>query len=183
MPGPHAKGFKRAPTAARRAFFKAFLGDSPATADAFHQPLQAQQIALLKEVAAQWRSPLPRGALPRIEVSEACANHGNCAAVCPTGALRAYRAEAVAGLEFEPGACIACGVCAVVCPEAALSISPAAKTDTSASATAVLTRKSQRECTRCDNPFVTAGDEELCPACRKDVSLFAYGFETRSAEA
>lgn len=130
-----------------------------------------------------WAGSLPAGSTPQIVVSDACRNHGTCAAVCPTGALRAYRTEAVGGLEFRPATCIGCGVCAVVCPEDALALDAAAGTDAAGAEVLVLSRHALRECTRCDNPFVMSGDEELCPACRKDMSLFANGFPMRSDAA
>ena len=170
-------------TPARRAFLKAILGDRSANASDSREPLDARQIALLKEVAMRWAGSVPAGSTPRIVVSEACRNHGTCAAVCPTGALRAYGAEAVGGLEFRPATCIGCGVCMVVCPEGALSFQAAAAIDAAGAHVVVLSRHALRECARCDNPFVVSGDEELCPACRKDVALFANGFPMRSDAA
>jgi len=178
----HAGPRTLAPAPARRAFLRAILGDPLANASGSREPLDARQIALLREVAATWAGGLPQGATPRIVAGARCTNHGTCAAVCPTNALRTYSTEAVAGLAFEPAACIGCGVCAVVCPESALAIEAAAVPD-AAAGTYVVTRHAQRECTRCDNAFVLSGDEELCPACRKDVSLFANGFSMRSDAA
>lgn len=178
----HAGPRALASAPARRAFLKAILGNPLANASGSREPLDARQLALLREVAATWAGGLPQGCAPRIAVGSTCANHGTCAAVCPTNALRAYSTEAVAGLAFEPAACIGCGVCAVVCPESALAIEAAAVADAAAGAY-VVTRHAQRECTRCDNAFVVSGDEELCPACRKDVSLFANGFPMRSDAA
>jgi hypothetical protein len=35
-------------------------------------------------------------------------------------------------------------------------------------------------CARCDEEFAAAsGDEDLCPACRKDAALFTGGFAFR----
>lgn len=167
----------------RRAFIKAILGDRSANASGSREPLDARQVALLKEVAISWAGTLPAGSTPRIVVSEACRNHGACAAVCPTGALRAYCAEAVGGLEFRPATCIGCGVCAVVCPENALALHAAAAVEAAGVQVVVLSRHALRECARCDNTFVVSRDEELCPACRKDVSLFANGFQLRSDAA
>lgn len=183
MPDPHARPTTVVATPARRAFFSAILGDRVANASGSREQLDARQIALLKEVALSWAGTLPAGSMPRIVVSEACRNHGTCAAVCPTGALRAYGAEAVGGLEFRPATCIGCGACAVVCPGGALALHAAAAMDTAGAAVVVLSRHALCECARCDNPFVASGDEQLCPACRKDVSLFANGFPTRSDAA
>jgi Pyruvate/2-oxoacid:ferredoxin oxidoreductase delta subunit len=167
----------------RRAFFRTFLGENDADTPGFRRPLDARRIALLKEIAGRWVGGLPHGAMPRIDLSDACKNHGNCAAVCPTGALRSYADEAHAGIEFEAGACIGCGVCAMVCPESALAIAAAAGTAAHAAGPFLLSRHAQRECARCDNAFTVSGDEELCSACRKDVSLFANAIPTRSDEA
>lgn len=183
MPTTHAGPRRMATAPARRAFLKAILGDRSANASGSREPLDARQIALLKEVARSWTGSLPAGLTPRIVVSEACRNHGTCAAVCPTGALGAYGADAVGGLEFRPATCIGCGVCAVVCPEAALALHAADAIDAAGAHVVVLNRHALRECARCDNAFVVSGDEELCPACRKDVSLFANGFPMRSDAA
>lgn len=182
MPSAHAGPSTVAATPARRAFLRGILGDRSTDAPGSREPLEARQIALLKEVAVSWAGGLPAGSTPRIIVSGSCVNHGTCAAVCPTDALRTYSAEGVGGLEFLAAACISCGVCAVVCPESALAIEAAAVPATALPAYLV-TRHAQRECARCDNSFVASGDEELCPACRKDVSLFANAFPTRSDAA
>jgi Pyruvate/2-oxoacid:ferredoxin oxidoreductase delta subunit len=167
----------------RRAFFRTFLGETDADTPGFRRPLDARRIALLKEIAGRWVGGLPRGATLRIDLSAACKNHGTCVAVCPTGALRSYAEEALAGIEFEAGACIGCGVCAMVCPESALAIAAATGAPADAGSASILSRHAQRECARCDNAFTLSGDEELCPACRKDVSLFANPIPTRSDAA
>lgn len=166
----------------RRAFFRAVLRTSlPGPADS-RRPLPADRIALLRQVAARWEGRLAPGAIPEIQVSDACADHGVCAAVCPTGALRRYAGEGYAGLEFEPAACIACGVCAVVCPQNALAIRAREAANGSAGAARQVSRHSQRSCARCDEEFAAHGEDELCPACRKDVGLLTSGFSARSDE-
>lgn len=162
----------------RRAFLRAILGTSgPADSP---RPLPADRIALLRQVAVRWEGTLPLGAIPEIRISDACANHGVCAAVCPTRALRRYADEGYAGLEFEATACIACGMCAVVCPENALAIHAVAATDRSGEPKQRISRHAQRSCARCDDEFPARADEELCPPCRKDVGLFTSGFSARS---
>lgn len=162
----------------RRAFLRALLRAS-GPADS-RRPLPADRIALLRQVAARWEGSLPPGAIPEIQISDACADHGVCAAVCPTRALRRYAEEGHAGLEFEATACIACGVCAVVCPENALAIHAVAANDRSGRPARSISRHAQRSCARCDDEFPARADEELCPPCRKDVGLFTRGFSARS---
>jgi ferredoxin len=167
----------------RRSFVRALLGDSRLDSRHSRRLLSAERIALLKGLAARWEGRLPTGAIPQVQVSRACAHHGVCAAVCPTAALRAYASEGYAGLEFNAGPCIACGICAMVCPENALAIQALAPEATPPGVAVRITRHEQQTCARCDDAFSARGDEELCPACRKDVGLFTLGFSDRSAEA
>jgi ferredoxin len=164
--------------AGRRDFFRRFLGHSPDAAKG-HRVLPAERLALVKDIAARWRGALPQGAIPRLEASDACAHHGVCVAVCPTGAVRPYSGAAQAGLEFEPGACIACGVCVAVCPEKALALK-ADRTETRSATAVRITRHAMRACVRCDDEFAAHGEDDLCPACRKDIGLFLTGFSARS---
>ena len=152
----------------RRAFFSRILRAShPGPADS-RRPLSADRIALLREVAARWVGRFPQGSIPKIQVSDACAHHGVCVAVCPTAALRRYAGEGHAGLEFEPAVCIACGVCAMVCPENALAIRALAAADGSAGAARQISRHEQRNCTRCDDEF-TQGLRRRCVVAGNDL--------------
>lgn len=164
----------------RRAFFSRFLGTSDPAVPATRKPLPAERIALLREVAARWKGTLPAGSVIELHVAEACAHHGGCVAVCPTAALRSYSNGGVAGLEFDAAACIGCGVCALVCPENALTLR--AVTAEPALAAQPVSRHAVRMCGRCDNEFAVRGEEDLCPACRKDVQLFTTGFSAGSNE-
>lgn len=168
------------PSPERRAFFSRLLatGDSAGT-DRRH-PLSAERIALLREVAARWKGTLPAGSVMALQVGEACAHHGGCIAVCPTGALRSYSNGGVAGLEFDAAACIGCGVCALVCPENALTLRAVAAEP--ALAAQPVSRHAVQLCARCDDEFAVRGEEEFCPACRKDVQLFTTGFSAGSNE-
>lgn len=181
MPVRHQANHEAAPMSERRAFFLAVLRREEGGASTPARSLAARQIALLRQVAARTASALPRGAAPAISIGRGCLNHGSCVAVCPTGALRTYEDGGRAGVEFHAGACIGCGVCSVVCPESALALE--ADVGPASDAVRILSNHAQRECARCDNAFVVSGDEELCPACRKDVSLFANGFSMRSDAA
>jgi Pyruvate/2-oxoacid:ferredoxin oxidoreductase delta subunit len=166
----------------RREFLRALLPESGADVLDRRAPMAAEQIALLKEVAARWDGRLAPGAIPQIEVSDTCAHHGVCASVCPTAALRTYAGEGHAGLEFDAAACIACGVCAMVCPEKAIAIRALPAAQGQSAAATRISRHEQRCCACCDDEFAARGNDELCPACRKDVGLFTHGFSARSDE-
>ena len=64
-----------------------------------------------------------RAAVAKI-AADACRNHQVCAAVCRTGALRAYTDDddAATGVVFEAAACTACSECLRACPERALTL-------------------------------------------------------------
>lgn len=162
----------------RRAFLRSILRSSGEEGP--RRPLPAERIALLRQLAARWQGSLSPGVIPVIRISEACANHGVCAAVCPTRALRPYADEGFAGLEFDATACIACGACAAVCPGNALAIQAAAGGDSHGRAPRRVSRHAQRACARCEDEFPARTDEALCPPCRKDVGLFIHGFSARS---
>jgi ferredoxin len=164
---------------ARRAFLGRLLGDLPSDAQPQLPRIPAERIALLKEIALRWEYRLPQGAIPRLRATERCAGHGICASVCPTGALRAFEAEAFQGLEFDAADCFACGACVVVCPEGALRLDAGTPGEAPAGRERI-TRHALRTCARCDDEFAARGEDELCPACRKDVELFTHGFSARS---
>jgi Fe-S-cluster-containing dehydrogenase component len=163
----------------RREFLRRLLGASEPGSSP-RERLSAEKIALLREMAARWRGDLSAGGMPEVHLSAACAHHGSCVAVCPTLALRAYSGEGSAGLVFEPAACIGCGVCALVCPEAALTLRAVAAAPVRAPYS--VSCHAMRACARCDDEFAERGEEELCPACRKDVRLFTTGFSAGSQE-
>lgn len=118
---------------------------------------------------------LPAELFPAIRVSDRCRNHRVCAAICPTGALQPYESGDEAGIRFDSLACIACGDCTRACPERALGLALQGS-GAPDGAPAALTQWARRTCQRCDDEFASRGDEEHCPACRKDLSLFATGF-------
>lgn len=131
----------------------------------------------LRRLAAGGEGSLPAAFFPLIEITDSCHNHGVCAAICPTGALRSYEEGGILGLELDAAACIACGDCARGCPEKAIRLVPVRQGGDAPAGIERLTRHSSRECARCDDEFPARADEELCPACRKDVGLFTSGFQ------
>lgn len=167
----------------RRRFFRRGLGNHDLEAASFrNRPLSAERIALLREFAACCDAMLPASAIPEIRIGERCMHHKVCVAACPTGALRAYSGTGEVGLEFDAAACIACGICSVVCPDHALTLRARAGDDRSPSAVGPVSRHALRACARCDDEFTARGEDELCPACRKDIALFATGLPARSEE-
>ena len=165
--------------AGRRALLGRLLGDAAPGFSVGRGPLPAARIALVREIAARSGSALPAGAVPEVFASDACVGHGVCTSVCPTGALRRFDEPGFAGIEFEAAECLACGACVVVCPEEALSL----EASTSAPGKVErITNHALRMCARCDDEFTARGDEDLCPACRKDIGLFTTGFSARSDE-
>lgn len=122
---------------------------------------------------------IPAGLFPAIRVSDACRDHRICAAICPTGALQVYEDDGITGIRFDADACIACGDCTRACPERALTLVPR-RDDAPAHTPAVLTRWTRRTCARCDDEFASGGDENHCPACRKDLDLFSNRFSIGS---
>lgn len=160
----------------RRAFLAGLLGESRSDADCRAPRIPAERIALLRDIALRWEHRLPEGAVPELRASDACAGHGVCATVCPTGALRGFEAPGVRGLEFDAAACFACGACVVVCPEKALRLEAR---DAAPAGVERLTRHTLRTCVRCDDEFTASGADELCPACSKNVVLFTALFADR----
>jgi ferredoxin len=54
--------------------------------------------------------------------AESCTGCGQCARVCPTGALALRRKEVEITLTYAAPSCIGCGFCVEVCPEAAAQV-------------------------------------------------------------
>jgi ferredoxin len=48
---------------------------------------------------------------------QACTVCEQCAAVCPTGALRAHRTHNVVDITFDAAVCVGCSMCVATCPE------------------------------------------------------------------
>jgi ferredoxin len=155
------------------------LGRSPCESGAWLPRILPERIPLLKDIALRWEHQLPEGAIPWLSVSEDCLDHGICASVCPTGALRRYEEPGLQGLQFDASECFACGACVVVCPERAMSLEARESAPESIER---ISRHELRACARCDDEFAARGDDELCPACRKDVALFKTGFQPGAIE-
>jgi Fe-S-cluster-containing hydrogenase component 2 len=166
---------------ARRRFLQRFSKPAVRPARAPHDTASRRraELAVLARIAATHDAALPARAFPAVRASEACRDHAVCAAICPTGALGRYDAGGVRGLDFTAARCIACGACETICPEHAIAFE--AEGDGRVPPDSVrLTAHESRVCARCDEAFAAAsGDEDLCPACRKDAALFTDGFAFR----
>lgn len=150
-----------------------------------HFPERIRLVAALENLAALRGVPLPAGLFPAVSISsEACANHGVCAGVCPTGALLAYEEEEATGIRFEPWMCAGCGLCARSCPEGALELvlpQESAAADARPLAHRVhLTRYPWHECPSCHDRF-SSRQAGLCPRCEKNRNLAAGLFGTMFA--
>ena len=156
-------------TLGRRAFFSrlrgelARHGEAPPVARAsragpFPLPGRKRLLKALQTLAG----PSAAVALPAITVSAQCANHGVCAAACPTRALRTQETENASGLMFDAMTCVACGLCVRRCPQGAIALRPA----TLAGAfPAALTRFEKRLCAACREPFAGPAGEAYCVQC------------------
>ena len=143
-------------------------------------PERLRLIAALERLAALRGVPLPADLFPAISISDACANHGVCARVCPTGALSRYEEEAATGIRFEPWLCASCGLCARSCPEGALELDLTLSVDGAMHGQHELTRLPWGICTSCHERFASRG-KSLCPRCEKSRSLAADLFGTMFA--
>lgn len=134
------------PDAGRRGFFRRLAYRMTNTA-ATSAPRRAPQVAALR-------------------MSGRCMNHGFCAAICATHALRRYETEAATGLAFDAASCDACGLCVRSCPEHALRLDQSESVQDPAQSPLVLTRFEMRPCRICGKPFAQTGEAAWCPACR-----------------
>ena len=144
-------------------------------------PERVRLIAALERLAALRSVPLPADMFPGISISDACANHGVCARVCPTGALSSYEDEAATGIYFEPWLCASCGLCARSCPEGALKLGLAPVGEGAVDGRRELTRLPWCVCSSCHERFASHG-KSLCPRCAKSRSLAADLFGTIFAD-
>jgi ferredoxin len=140
-------------------------------------PARERWLAALAALAARHGRPLPERALPRLEVSPACRDHGLCAGLCPTGALSRKTDEARAQLVFAAAACIACGRCADACPERAIRL----ETSGGALQPVAVRTHEMRRCLECGREFPDRG-EAICPACARGRSLARSLFGPKVAE-
>ena len=182
LPAPRAEP---EPDASRRDFLRRLasvpeaapaVDAAPARLSAKLIPIQkTRALSALQRIAAMANGMMPAALFPRIELSERCANHGVCAALCPTGALRRYEADGESGVEFDAGACIACGDCQNACPEQALRLVPHGNGSVAAGATRI-TRWTLRECYECGGTFADSRPENICLPCRKTRASFSQFF-------
>lgn len=143
-------------------------------------PERVRLIAVLERLAARRGVPLPADLFPAISISDACANHGVCARVCPTGALSSYEDEAATGIRFEPWLCAGCGLCARSCAEGALELDLAPSVDGAMHCQGELTRLPWGVCTSCHERFASRG-KNLCQRCEKSRCLATDLFGTMFA--
>lgn len=129
---------------------------------------------LMSHLAARQNALPTTARLPRITVSGACAAHGACVRLCPTGALQASHENKLRRLSFDAWLCIDCGVCASACPERTLHYT--APTEVEFRTTPVeLARVELGECPRCGAEIATKAGT-LCAVCAKSASLAEAGF-------
>jgi Fe-S-cluster-containing dehydrogenase component len=161
----------------RRGFLRRLAGGRTNRPPPVEGPASKRQayVALLRQLAASQRRPLPASALPAAKVSADCGHHGLCAALCPTGALARYARDGAVGIAFDAESCISCRRCEAACPEHAISI---LRQDNPGSAAGriALTQHALKTCAACEDDFVDSSDERLCPSCCKDNHLFNSGF-------
>jgi len=149
---------------------------TPARLSAKLIPIQKTRVlSALQRIAVMADGAMPSGLFPKVEISDRCANHGVCAALCPTGALRRYEADDESGVEFDAGACVACEVCQNACPEQALRLVPHGNGSVASGATWI-TRWTLRECYDCGYEFADSGSSSVCPTCRKTRELAHASF-------
>ena len=166
---------------ARRGFLGALAQPARPRASAPAPAMPPRQVLLsaLARLAERHGGGLAPALFHRVQVGSLCQGLRICAASCPTHALLRYRDETagVAGIAFDPQACIGCGHCAAVCPRQALQVVPA--TD-AGSGRRILTRFAQRECTECGARFApSAGDaDSRCERCRKSAELARAAFHS-----
>lgn len=161
----------------RRGFLRRFMVNDaqsrmPAAPASAADPAakRLRRLDLLARLSALTGRKVPAHEFPEISVSAACTHHELCAALCPTGALRSYRTDDTAGLEFDTTRCLGCKRCEAICPNRAISLG-AARDD--APVTVAVTRHRLTTCVTCETPFVDRSGAGECPSCRKATGLFA----------
>lgn len=125
---------------------------------------------------------LPHELFFRVEVSPACCNHQLCASICPTGALAVFEQESRTELMFDTRLCIGCQECRSICPSGALSVLPngyAAGPGVLPDHPIRLTSFGEKSCPECARVYTEkAGDDDLCPQCRKRRQLASSAFQS-----
>lgn len=93
---------------------------------------------------------------------DACDYLGTCAALCPTGALRAERGV----VDFSPSMCVACKVCVEACKLGAIRNRDVDVDAVRRGTRTILARFRLRRCRECGALFASKHGEDLCPSCR-----------------
>ena len=94
---------------------------------------------------------------------DACEYLGTCAALCPTGALRARDGV----IDFSPSECVACKVCIEACHLGAIRNVDVDVGAVRSGSRLVLARFRLRRCRECGTVFASKHGEDLCPSCRR----------------
>ncbi|MBI3575216.1 MAG: 4Fe-4S binding protein [Gammaproteobacteria bacterium] len=144
-------------------------------------PERERRRLALGGLAARYGTTVPARFFPTVRIGDACRDHGLCAALCPTGALRVHAGDDVRGVAFDAAACIACGLCESACPEQALRLQPGG--GGTADKVVVLTEHATRACADCGQTFAASDRETLCPTCRKSRAFAQAGFKALFAGA
>jgi Fe-S-cluster-containing hydrogenase component 2 len=104
--------------------------------------------------AAAWSVAHTRSVFGMVEAAEGCTLCGNCAAACPTEALRLSRDEDGVTLAFAPAECTGCGRCVSVCPEpSGMRMTRLTDLVRLGAGPRVLARSPHRRCAACGAPF------------------------------
>lgn len=195
---PEPAGAAPSPPVHRRDFFGELARELLAGAGARSAPRPAARAAVnpdrqrrspererrrlaLAGLAARYGTTVPARFFPAVRIGDACRDHGLCAALCPTGALRVHAGDDVRGVAFDAAACIACGLCQAICPEQALRLQP--EGGGTADTVIVLTGHATRACADCAQTFTASDRETRCPTCRKSRTFVQAGFKALFAGA
>ena len=129
---------------------------------------------LLQALADRFGGNRQARVMPVVTITDACAGHRVCVAMCPTGALSAAKGGDGVELSFDPMSCLACGACERGCPTGAIRVA-ATGSPLDAPDRPVLKRFAMRECADCGDRFVARASEEFCSSCRKSQGLLPGG--------
>lgn len=146
---------------------------APPKAVAKRPPRRARALAMLARIQEHRGESLPGALFPEIRLSGACTNCGVCSALCPTGALVSYEADAITGLSFDAASCTVCGRCTDICREGAITLI-SCREGLAPEGRELLAHFEVRGCLRCETEFAGDGEERFCPRCRLDRGLFTH---------
>ncbi len=170
----------------RRGAFRALLGLGMETGGLVERPAARQlplrelrpgrrRPRLLAELAAAGAGEsLLSAQRPQLTVTPSCIDHGACASVCPSGALRRNGEGDRSGLYFDAAACTACGLCVGNCPEAALQLAPSG----GGAEVLRLTDHALGRCRDCGVAFARLKAEDRCGSCRRSQDMARSLFDS-----